>query len=82
MTRFVSSLKLLGVETEFKPINDIVLAASAVGPNGEAVGGKKISGNAQTRRGGILLQHGTILFTVDVRKMFSLLKSTNPNRQV
>lgn len=70
----VSSLRLLGIETEFKPINDIVLADSAVRPNGEPVGGKKISGNAQTRRGGVLLQHGTILYTVDVRKMFSLLK--------
>jgi lipoate-protein ligase A len=58
------SLKRLGVEAEFKPINDIVLADS----------GKKISGNAQTRRNGILLQHGTILYTVDVRKMFSFLK--------
>lgn len=70
----IESLKLLGVKAEFKPINDIVLASDAVGPSGEAVGGKKISGNAQTRRGGILLQHGTILYTVDVRKMFSLLK--------
>ena len=64
----------MGIPAEFKPINDIILTASATGPNGENVGGKKISGNAQTRRNGILLQHGTILYTVDVRKMFSLLK--------
>lgn len=70
----LDSLKLLGVKAEFKPINDIILAADAVGPDGSPVGDKKISGNAQTRRGGILLQHGTILYTVDVRKMFSLLK--------
>lgn len=70
----LDSLKLLDVKAEFKPINDIILAPDAVGPNGEKVGGKKISGNAQTRRNGILLQHGTILYTVDVRKMFSLLK--------
>jgi lipoate-protein ligase A len=38
------------------------------------MGGKKISGNAQTRRNGVLLQHGTILYSVDVKKMFSLLK--------
>lgn len=68
------SLALLGIPAEFKPINDIILAPDAKGPNGENVGGKKISGNAQTRRNGILLQHGTILYTVDVRKMFSLLK--------
>ena len=70
----LDALKTLGVNAEFKPINDIVLAADACGPSGEKVGGKKISGNAQTRRNGILLQHGTVLYTVDVRKMFSLLK--------
>jgi lipoate---protein ligase len=58
----MDSLHLLGIESEFKPINDII------------VGGKKISGNAQTRRGGVLLQHGTILHSVDVGKMFSLLR--------
>ena len=43
----IDSLAILGIKAEFKPINDIV------------VGNKKISGNAQTRRGGVLLQHGT-----------------------
>jgi len=70
----IDSLKKLDIRAEFKPINDIVLAAGAMGPDGEKVGGKKISGNAQTRRNGILLQHGTILFSVDLPKMFSLLK--------
>lgn len=58
----IDGLKALGIESEFIPINDIVS------------GGKKISGNAQTRKGGVLLQHGTILYGVDVKKMFSLLK--------
>lgn len=58
----VDSLALLGMDAEFRPINDIT------------VGGKKISGNAQTRRGGVLLQHGTVLHSVDVDKMFSLLR--------
>ncbi len=70
----IQSLQLLGVPTEFKPINDIILAPNAQSPDGTNVGGKKISGNAQTRRNGILLQHGTILYQVDVPKMFSLLK--------
>lgn len=60
----VNALRLVGIESEFKPINDIIVSSSL----------KKISGNAQTRRGGVVLQHGTILFQVDVRKMFSLLK--------
>jgi len=58
----ISALDILGISAEFRPINDVV------------VNGKKISGNAQTRRDGILLQHGTILYDVDVDKMFSLLK--------
>jgi lipoate-protein ligase A len=70
----IQSLELLGVRAEFKPVNDIILAQDAIAVNGDPVGGKKISGNAQTRRGGILLQHGTILYGVDFRKMFSLLK--------
>lgn len=55
-------LKEFGLEAGFVPLNDIV------------VNGKKISGNAQTRRDGAVLQHGTILMEVDVEKMFSLLK--------
>ena len=57
-----NSLSSLGIDAEFRPINDITVA------------GKKISGNAQTRRGGVLLQHGTILHSVDVERMFSVLK--------
>ncbi|HII09610.1 TPA: lipoate--protein ligase family protein, partial [Candidatus Micrarchaeota archaeon] len=45
----VSGLLGVGIKAKFVPINDIV------------TDGKKISGNAQTRRGGVLLQHGTIL---------------------
>lgn len=58
----ISGLARLGLQAEFKPINDIIVA------------GKKVSGNAQTRRNGILLQHGTVLHDLDVRTMFSCLK--------
>ncbi len=58
----VEGLRLLGIESSFAPINDIV------------AGGRKISGNAQTRRRGCLLQHGTILLGLDAQRMFSLLK--------
>ncbi len=58
----IDGLATLNVKAEFVPINDLV------------VSGKKISGNAQTRRNGILQMHGTILFDVDVDQMFSLLK--------
>lgn len=52
----------LGVAAEFVPLNDIVS------------GGRKISGNAQTRKQGCVLQHGTVILAVDVDEMFSLLK--------
>ncbi len=52
----------LGLHAEFKPVNDV------------QVNEKKISGSAQTRRWGSVLQHGTILVSPDVRRMFELLK--------
>lgn len=58
----VEGLASLGVEAEFHSINDVL------------VEGKKISGSAQTRRKGVFLQHGTVLFDLEVEKMFSLLK--------
>ncbi|MDE1869193.1 MAG: lipoate--protein ligase family protein [Candidatus Micrarchaeota archaeon] len=58
----IDGLKSVGIEATYAPINDIV------------VQGRKISGNAQTRREGIFLQHGTILYDLDVMKMFSVLK--------
>ena len=58
----ILGLKDLGISAHFKAINDIL------------VGNKKISGNAQTRKKGVILQHGTILLSVDVDKMFSVLK--------
>lgn len=61
----ILGLKPLGVQVEFKPLNDLVC------------NGKKISGNAQTRRLGILLQHGTILLKTDLEKMFQILRVPN-----
>jgi len=58
----VRAMRSQGHDAVFHPINDIL------------VSGKKVSGNAQTRRQGMVLQHGTILLGVDVDKMFSLLK--------
>lgn len=37
--------------------------------------GKKISGNAQARQKGVILQHGTILLDVDPELMYSILKT-------
>lgn len=58
----INGLKYIGVESEFKPVNDIT------------AGGKKISGNAQTRRHGVVLQHGTVLVDSDLHRMFEVLR--------
>ncbi len=58
----IKGLEKLEIKAEFAGINDIVTE------------GKKISGNAQTRKQGMVLQHGTILMDLDVERMFSLLK--------
>jgi lipoate---protein ligase len=57
----MKGLKNQGIDSVYAPINDIVS------------GGRKISGNAQTRKLKTVLQHGTVLLDVDVEKMFSLL---------
>jgi lipoate-protein ligase A len=61
----IKGLKNLGIKSEYKPINDII------------TNGKKISGNAQTRKMKTVLQHGTVLLDVDVDKIFSILKVPN-----
>jgi lipoate-protein ligase A len=55
-------LAILGISARFVPINDII------------AGDRKISGNAQTRRQGCILQHGTVLLENDVDLMFELLQ--------
>jgi lipoate-protein ligase A len=57
----IQALKKLGLDAKFSPLNDVT------------VNGKKVCGNAQTRKNNTLLQHGTILLRVDIEKMFSLL---------
>ena len=58
----IKGLDKLGIKSMYSPINDII------------VDGKKISGNAQTRKYKTILQHGTILMDVDVDTMFTLLR--------
>lgn len=60
--KIIDALGMLGIEAEFKPINDITVA------------GKKISGSAMTKRKGAVMVHGTLLHTIDVEKMFTFLK--------
>ncbi len=58
----VKGFQRFGLEATHKPVNDV------------SSGGKKISGSAQTRREGSVLQHGTILIDPDIRRMFEILE--------
>ncbi len=61
------AIKILGAHAEYHPPDPKRC------PN-LAISGKKISGNAQTSKKGILLQHGTFLLDIDHKKMFTFLK--------
>ena len=58
----IRGLSRLGIKADFKPINDV------------QIGGKKVSGSAQMRKWGVLLQHGTLILNLDREKMFSYLR--------
>ena len=59
----VQAIRKLGFDARFAPLNDIVIGK-----------GVKVSGNAQTRRMNVLLQHGTVLLDANVDKMFRFLR--------
>jgi lipoate-protein ligase A len=61
------ALRMLGIQTDYSPGN----AKNC--PN-LTVNGKKISGSAQANKGGIVLQHGTLLLDVDLPRMFTVLR--------
>ncbi|MFC2142812.1 biotin/lipoate A/B protein ligase family protein [Candidatus Aenigmatarchaeota archaeon] len=57
----VNGLKNIGLSAEFRPINDVIINE------------KKISGSAMTRRGNVVMLHGTLLHKVDPDRMFKFL---------
>jgi lipoate-protein ligase A len=57
----VLTLRRMEIQAEFSPINDVVVRK------------RKISGSAQTRRSGFLLQHGTIMHGTDLDVMERVL---------
>jgi lipoate-protein ligase A len=61
------AVKILGKKAEYRPPDPKRC------PN-LTISGKKISGNAQTSKKGILLQHGTFLMEINHEKMFTFLK--------
>jgi lipoate-protein ligase A len=64
------ALRLLGLPSDFS-------SGDAKNCPNLTVKGKKISGSSQTITHGVVLQHGTVLRSVDLPKMFTLLKLRN-----
>ncbi len=64
------ALRILGITADFS-------TGDAKNCPNMTVGGKKISGSSQTITRGVVLQHGTLLRSVDLPKMFQLLKLKN-----
>jgi len=62
----IEAIKILGINADFNPGNPKNC------PN-ISVNGKKISGSAQSHKSAVLLQHGTLLVDVDLKKMFTFL---------
>ena len=60
------AVKILGLSADFNEGN------TKTCPN-LTVHGKKISGSAQSHKGEVVLQHGTLLIDVDLEKMFTFL---------
>jgi lipoate-protein ligase A len=64
------ALRLLGIPADFSP-------GDAKNCPNLTVNGKKISGSAQTLKRGTVLQHGTLLLSVDLPRMYQLLRAKN-----
>ena len=61
------AIELLGVKADFN-------AGDPKNCPNITVNGRKISGSAQSYKGGTILQHGTLLMKVDLEKMFTFLR--------
>jgi lipoate-protein ligase A len=61
------TLRILGITADFS-------CGDAKNCPNMTVGGKKISGSSQTVTHGVVLQHGTLLRSVDLPRMFELLQ--------
>jgi len=61
-TALAKALSSLGTEAVFSPVNDVLIS------------GRKVSGSAQLRKWGVILQHGTVLVDADPEEMFRALR--------
>lgn len=81
-------LELLGVRVEIasgrqKVLSQHTSAACFDAPSWYeiTVGGRKLIGSAQTRKGGVVLQHGSLVLRQNVEDLFAVLKFTFPEKR-
>ena len=63
-------LKNFNINTQFKPLNDLVFNS------------KKISGSAQTRKFGVILQHGTLMYNTNLELMEKVLRISDKKIEI
>lgn len=66
----IEGLKNLGLEAYFKPLNDLLFKS------------KKISGSAQTRKSGVILQHGTLMYDTNIQLMEKVLRISDKKTEI
>ena len=66
----IKGLKKHDIYAEFKPLNDLFLNS------------KKISGSAQTRKFGVILQHGTLMYNSNIDLMEKVLKISDKKIEI
>lgn len=64
-----------------RAVSSFGLPAAYRPPNDVEVRGRKVSGNAQLRRRGSALQHGTVIVATDTAAMDAVLKPQEPGRR-
>ncbi len=69
-TAIARAISSFGAKAEYRPMNDIEIS------------GKKVSGNAQLRRKGSVLQHGTIILSTDLEAMDRVLNIKEDRRSI
>lgn len=66
----IKGLKKHNIQAEFKPLNDLFLNS------------KKLSGSAQTRKFGVILQHGTLMYNSNIELMEKVLKISDKKIEI
>lgn len=66
----IEGLKKLNINANFKPLNDLMLNS------------KKLSGSAQTRKLGVILQHGTLMYNTNIELMERILRISDKKIEI